>query len=162
VLENQLRSSPRLPSSLPTLPSNKCLGRRVVISWCNGCQQKETVDLAYDIPHTSEPRYTITNLSDTWTSRSVRMGHTSTSRSRLPNAVKECGGGKCNHHVQMKINSQRISKVYRRYAVYWSPCCWEWCSLGWHITGRESKWDNFMQQRVPKVICWQEFLRSEF
>jgi hypothetical protein len=53
-----------------------------------------------------------------WTCRSVRMGYPSTSRSRLPNAVKECGGGKCNHHVQMKINSQRISKVYRRYAVY--------------------------------------------
>ena len=50
---------------------------------------------------------------DIWTSRSV-TDILQTSWSRLPNAVKECGGGKCNHHVQIKIVSQRISKAYGR------------------------------------------------
>jgi hypothetical protein len=27
---------------------------------------------------------------------------------------------------------------------------------------RERQWDNLMQKRVPKVICWQEFLGGEF
>ena len=59
---------------------------------------------------------------DIWTSRSV-TDILQTSWSRLPNAVKECGGGKCNHHVQIKIVSQRISKAYGCYAVNWLPCC---------------------------------------